>query len=45
VVRGEFVHELFDLRLPEHPGYYGEMIWILMMLAQWLDAKAPDFKL
>ncbi|OYU92409.1 MAG: asparagine synthase, partial [Burkholderiales bacterium PBB5] len=42
VVRGEFVHELFDLRLPEHPGYYGEMIWILMMLAQWLDAKAPD---
>ena len=23
-------------RLPAHPGYYGEMVWILMMLEQWL---------
>jgi asparagine synthase (glutamine-hydrolysing) len=31
--------------LPEHPGYYGEMVWIMMMLEQWLAAKAPRFKL
>ena len=26
-----------DRRLAEHPGYYGEMVWILMMLEQWLQ--------
>ena len=31
--------------LPEHPGYFGEMVWILMMLEQWLAAKAPGFSL
>ena len=45
VVRAEFVHALMHQKLPEHPGYYGEMVWILMMLEQWLGAKAPDFKL
>jgi asparagine synthase (glutamine-hydrolysing) len=29
--------------LAEHPGYYGEMIWILMMLEQWLRKHAPAF--
>jgi asparagine synthase (glutamine-hydrolysing) len=28
-------------RLPEHPGYYGEMVWILMILEQWLQGYAP----
>ncbi len=32
-------------RLAEHPGYYGEMVWILMMLEQWFMAKAPYFRL
>ena len=27
-----------DSHLPAHPGYYGEMVWILMMLEQWLQA-------
>ena len=36
VVRADFVQKLFAEHLPEHPGYYGEMIWILMMLEQWL---------
>ncbi|HEX5127749.1 MAG TPA: asparagine synthase C-terminal domain-containing protein [Rhodocyclaceae bacterium] len=45
VLRGDFLVELFDKRLPEHPGYYGEMVWIAMMLEQWLDAKAPEFHL
>lgn len=45
VVRSEFVQALINERLPEHPGYYGEMIWILTMLEQWLAAKAPHFRL
>ena len=45
VVRPDFIHILLTQRLPEHPGYYGEMIWILMMLEQWLAAKAPGFSL
>ena len=34
----DFVNTLFDQRLNEHPGYYGEMIWISMMLEQWLQS-------
>ena len=45
VVRQDFVQTLLTQRLPEHPGYFGEMVWILMMLEQWLAAKAPGFKL
>ena len=26
---------------PRIPGYYGEMVWILMMLEQWLRQHAP----
>ena len=44
LVRPAFVKELLTERLAEHSGYYGEMIWILMMLEQWLQAKAPNFK-
>ncbi len=45
VVRADFVHTLLTQRLPEHPGYFGEMVWILMMLEQWLQQHAPAFKL
>ena len=45
LIRSEFIRELIEQRLPEHPGYYGEMVWILMMLEQWLRHHAPDFKL
>ena len=31
---------LFDERIGEHASYYGEMVWILMMLEQWL-ARPP----
>ena len=44
VVRADFVQLLLTKRLPEHPGYYGEMVWILMMLEQWLEGHAPSFK-
>ena len=36
IVRIDFVERLFADHLPEHPGYYGEMVWILMMLEQWI---------
>ncbi len=45
VVRSDFVHSLLTKRLPEHPGYFGEMVWILMMLEQWLRQHAPKFKI
>lgn len=44
VVRADFVQALLTQRLPEHPGYFGEMVWILMMLEQWLQQHAPSFK-
>ncbi len=44
VLRVAFVDALMKQRLHEHPGYYGEMIWISMMLEQWLRVHAPDFK-
>lgn len=43
VVRRELTDELLSVRLREHAGYFGEMVWILMMLEHWLAAKAPDF--
>jgi len=43
VVRPAFVRTLFDQLLPQHPGYYGEMVWILMMLEQWLRRHAPNY--
>ncbi len=43
VVREDFVQTLLTQRLPEHAGYFGEMVWVLMMLEQWLAAKAPGF--
>jgi asparagine synthase (glutamine-hydrolysing) len=36
IVRRDFIDRLFADYLPEHPGYYGEMVWILMMLEEWL---------
>jgi len=36
IVRTDFIEKLFAEYLYEHPGYYGEMVWILMMLEQWI---------
>ncbi|MFO1268266.1 MAG: asparagine synthase-related protein [Rubrivivax sp.] len=41
IVRPEFIAALIDKRLPEHPHFYGEMVWILMMLEQWLQRARP----
>jgi asparagine synthase (glutamine-hydrolysing) len=44
VLRQDFAQALFAKWLPEHPHYYGEMIWISMMLEQWLRAHAPQWR-
>ena len=42
LVRPQFADRLFAEYLPSHPGYYGEMVWVLMMLEQWLRAHIPS---
>ena len=37
IVRRSFIDDLLRNHLPAHPGYYGEMVWILMMLEQWIQ--------
>ncbi|MBL8362822.1 MAG: asparagine synthase [Rubrivivax sp.] len=44
MVRPDFIEKLLQQLLPQHPGYYGEMVWILMMLEQWLRSHAPNWK-
>ena len=44
IVRPEFIQSLLTERLATHPGYYGEMVWVLMMLEQWLRSHAPDYR-
>jgi len=45
IVRPEFLDVLVKTHLPAHPGYFGEMVWILMMLEQWLRSHAPAYRL
>lgn len=44
LVSQRFVTELLAERLREVPGYYGGMVWVLMMLEQWLRQRAPGFR-
>ncbi len=39
IVKRAFVHAVLQELLPLHPGYYGEMVWILMLLEHWLRAR------
>ncbi len=45
VIRSGLVDELFGIRLEEHSAYYGEMVWILMILEQWFREAAPQFRI
>lgn len=36
IVAPTFIDDLINTHLPAHPGYYGEMAWILMMMEFWL---------
>jgi asparagine synthase (glutamine-hydrolysing) len=44
-IRQDFIDTLLEQHLPAHPNYYGEMVWILMMLEQWLRQHAPHYRL
>ena len=41
IVRPGFIDELLSTHLAAHPGYYGEMVWILMMMEFWMREHAP----
>ncbi|MBR0568598.1 asparagine synthase [Azoarcus sp. L1K30] len=42
IVRPAFIREVLDTHLPAHPGYYGEMVWILMMMEFWMRDRADS---
>lgn len=44
IVEPAFLRRLLDHHLAEHAGYYGEMVWILIMLEHWLRVHAPDYR-
>jgi asparagine synthase (glutamine-hydrolysing) len=44
IVEAVFLRSLLADLLPAHPAYYGELVWILMMLEQWLQQHAPGFR-
>lgn len=37
IFRREFIDELLSTYLPRHPGYYGTLVWVLMMLELWFQ--------
>jgi asparagine synthase (glutamine-hydrolysing) len=45
LIKSNFLHDLLARRLAEHPGYYGEMVWLLLILEQWFAVRAPRFSL
>ncbi len=44
IVRADFINPLINRLLPSHPGYYGEMVWILVVLELWLREYAPEYR-
>jgi asparagine synthase (glutamine-hydrolysing) len=43
IVRPDFIADLLGQKLQSHPGYYGEMVWLLMALEHWLRTHSPAF--
>jgi asparagine synthase (glutamine-hydrolysing) len=39
--RAEFLREALRLHNEAHAGYYGELVWILMVLELWLQRRMP----
>ncbi|WP_219118162.1 asparagine synthetase B [Janthinobacterium sp. UMAB-56] len=37
IVRSDFIDDLKGRLLAEHPAYHGTMVWLLLMLEQWLS--------
>ncbi len=40
IIRADFIDSLMSDRLQTHAGYYGTMVWILMMLELWFEKHA-----
>jgi asparagine synthase (glutamine-hydrolysing) len=40
IVRADFIDRLRQTLVPQHPSYHGTMVWVLMMLEQWLRQHA-----
>jgi asparagine synthase (glutamine-hydrolysing) len=45
VVNPTFMTRLRKELLPQHPGYYGELVWIIAMCESWLQAHRPGWRL
>ncbi|WP_405242485.1 asparagine synthetase B family protein [Lentisalinibacter salinarum] len=45
LVRESYASVLMEERLPAYPSYYGELVWVLMMLELWLQSRSPNFHL
>jgi len=45
IVRPEFIDELTSQHLSVHAGYYGTLVWVLVVLELWLAQRAPHFSL
>jgi asparagine synthase (glutamine-hydrolysing) len=44
IIKPAFLDSLLHQRLREHPGFYGNMIWVLVMLEQWFEAHAVNYR-
>jgi asparagine synthase (glutamine-hydrolysing) len=38
IIKGEFIERAITMHQQQHSGYYGELIWILVVLELWLEA-------
>ena len=45
ILHAGFRDELMGRLLPAHPGYYGELVWVLMMLEQWLTTHSQTARI
>jgi asparagine synthase (glutamine-hydrolysing) len=45
IIRPSFIDELTSQHLAAHAGYYGTLIWVLVMLEQWMQKRMPDYSL
>ena len=43
LLRSDYVNTLLDERLPRYPHYYGELVWVLMMLELWIRSHCDDW--
>ena len=42
IVRASFIDALTGRMVHEHPAYHGTMVWVLMMLEQWLRVQSAQ---